>query len=953
MINSDVLDLIQSLFSGPNSERSKQAESSYNRARGLSEGEDYIKAHDLFVRRLKTEVEHEQLSKLRAEVNRKLEAGPENLTLDDLTKIDMQVDGLSKKLGRSFGVKSRVEGERVRSVDTSGLDQAVNQVYRQHATVASEIDETVSPQMAARLSYDYRNLGEQERQQTMKTAPTEQLIRGLVGSGNQEDLNRVLKESGQKAPSGFARFVRNKSGGDEGELYQEAAEKVVGEEQDLFRRKLEEVALEKARTRAQEIEQQYKLKAEEQGELLSRWKDEGEQPYLEDLRALREKGFLKPEEAAEYVNNREEIVNDPVRGQALAADVITARSADQGTETAFGYPVNPQQEQQGGAVPMGLGAAAGAAGKAGSLLGDSRAGQMAGKVINSGALRALGPAALGFAGLSATADLTAMSGRTGAGSVTNAVTSTLPGIGGLAGSLGGPVGTAVGLGLGYGASKVVGGVMDPYADQVAFAKQAEAISGENLQGEGAQNNLLQALQVATPFWASGGAGGLRESQNRARLKNPFLDPAQISALTDELLRLGDSVESAAEKVEPLSRVVADFNLAPALVAQLERAGSTGSLGGVETARYVASMIQSQAGRGLTQQDISGYVGQAIETLGPVSGYAEAPESALAYSGLMSRGGEEADLLFQNAGTVGKMIESDAAMMNDPMAMMMMGMDPSLSPEQQDPGAMAAGRIELAKQLGGMVEMAPDGNLSTNGRYQLQMAMQMEPWASAFKGMSVDEVAEMITNPNITPDNARKEFETQQKERKKKEKQQSLAAKGIGSGKWSGDGLTYDQWDANKLYRASRDQAKGDGAVGRLVGQNKDIDLENVRLAGKGDKTLADALGDPDLLKRLNQGKQKIRVGGKNLTVADYNLQDIRGQAYLGEKGGLNLGEPGKGEKAGYKAEIDLSERASKYFEVKDVRNPQGAAGSTTESQHAHATNTGKKNLNDKPIYGGG
>lgn len=104
----------------------------------------------------------------------------------------------------------------------------------------------------------------------------------------------------------------------------------------------------------------------------------------------------------------------------------------------------------------------------------------------------------------------------------------------------------------------------------------------------------------------------------------------------------------------------------------------------------------------------------------------------------------------------------------------------------------------------------------------------------------------------------------------------------------------------------------------------------------------------------DEGQRKLRLGGKTMTAAEFNLRQIQGQAYMGSGGKPKLGEKGKDEKSeGAKYQIDLSPRASKYFDIKDVRNDQSAAGSAAMAQWDYAANTGKVRMNDKPILGGG
>ena len=970
-IPPELLDVLGEVFGGPNSEISREAERSYNRARGLGEGEDYMKAHDLFARKVKTEADYQDISRLKAEVNRLIKGGVENASGEDIARLQSKAIDLSQWTGRDFQLTgTRDENtNRFTSLNTFPLERAAQQAYNEHRTVADEITQNVSPQQAANLSHGYNLLGEQKRQEVMRTAPDKELIGGLVGGGNREDLDRILNEMGKKPPSWYQR-MGEKSKGNEGKAYEQIVEKMVQGEQETFREKLEEVSMDKARDVFRKTKEGYASRAEEQRGMVERWRSEGDQTYLDDLRKLREKGFLSEEQATGYVRDRKSIVEDDGKVHQLAADVITSRIPDN-APGAYGYSVSGEAQQgQGGAPtggsPMGLGAVGGMASRAGTLLGDSSAGQMVGRFMSSGATKKLGSAALTFAALSSAADLTMMSGRTGAGSMTNAATSVLPGVGSLLGSIVPGVGNVAGFGLGYGASKMIGGVMRPLSEQMAYSKAVEGVTGENLQGAGAKNNLSNLIRMAIPGLGAEGAGSLREESNMARLQNPFLDPSQIDALTQSLLELGYSTKQAAENISPLSSVIADFNIDPKLAASLAEIGTTeGGMGGAANARFVAQQIQDASGRGFTQQDMSGYVQQSIQTLGPITGYASAPGTALSYGNLLSRGGQTSDDVFQQSNTVGKFLESDAAIADDPFGIMMAGGNPNLSP--QDPSnkaAMASGRIQEAKDLVKNAQKGPDGKLTYNAR---MMIKGMKSFYPSLSNLSIDEIEQIGIDPNITPQTAAEETNRQEKARKKVGQDQKRRARGEGKVKWDkgrksdkgvtdlGAGMFLDfpslaHRDAHRLYEASDKASKGVGALGELTAKNKNIDLKSVRIKGGG--TLADAANDPRLLRGLNSGKRKIQVGGKSMSVADFNLADIRDQAYVGDKGRLNMGQPGKAERGGsQRVQVEFTGEAQKYFKTKDVRDPQSAVGANARAVHEHEARTGKKNLHDIPIYG--
>lgn len=955
---------INDLFNQLSPEIEETAKRTFQRAQGFKDYEDPTKITDLITKITQLEGIHSAMVGRISKLDQNLENAV-NLSEQELRSLERELQQTSMETGGGITVGGDTRQERVENLQ-AGLEESRERLRNkanEQRTHIQDLNQNLSPEMARHLNYRYRAGAPERFEQYIQTRTDEELGGDILrGGGN---MDAVLGHAGVRAPSRFGKWSKGVMGQSEEDIYSGIIQEMTAEERVRFREAAEKVAMDVGNKEFQRIEQEYKERSQEQSEVLERWKDSTDD-FIEDMRIMRNTGVLSDDEARNLImdKGRDQALEE--RGADLSkAWVAQERGDTRQDEGPFGYTPGPDDPQSTGGMG-GMAAAAGAAGgylagQAGGVPGMKGAGGaagMAGKM--GGAGRMFGPLpAIGLGVASALTDLATPGGRPAAHELAGGVSMAAPGALAAAGSMWGPGGTVAGYLGGQALQPIIEGVLNPYMDFSAQQRHYETLTGENLRGPGAdQGGIRSWMEYQIPGM---GTDTLQGSQAQARMMNPFMDPAQITELTEALLNLGYSSEEAAERVEPLTSVVADFNLDPNLAAQLSAAGdASGTMSGTGLAYSVGRRIKEVSGQGMTGEQVQQVVSQATEMLGPTVGFENAPGVGLAYSATLQRGNNESDMLFRSQNTAGSLLQSDQALATDPAYLQMAGVDPNLSPDNPEYQAqLVEGRVNIANQMLQRVQGFRDpetGELTAQGLQML--GVESQAYGPLFQGMTPQEIAGLA---DIAPGEARQDVEKEQSQQEELRKEEQMASRGVGVESTMNTPEGWQRWmpwnnilgsGTNKIQKASRRErekaGKEDslGAVG-VLGQAEGLDPDAIKLESGG--TLQDAMKDPETMSALNTGKERVRVGDELMKVEEFNLQSMRNQAYVDEQGKLQTGEVPAGDLG--KVQIEFTPPADRFFRKVDIKDESNIAGTVDREQRRGKQNGGRMRLNQGPIHG--
>lgn len=915
-----------------------------------------------------------------------------------LTPQPTQQQSLSS-LPREEQIQKITERQTVLESDTKNLSNQRSQNIREFAS-------QLNPATSAGLFESLINNGRQQMGNEVKTRTTPELITELFNE-DKGSLRNAFSESGG------AGIKTPKSEED----FQDLFEKMKPEKQEGFREQIQD-SVRKFRERqanffVNDIQRMEDEVSNLQQEMLSQSDDE----FLARIRQLRETNEISGSQARDITSMpREEAVSQygrmisnaeiqqPSHWQSIGEETPTSiqstydnmmgqesgsgGSAD-GTggsssgiaDAAAAYGMGMAGGTLSGAAAGGVGGGSGRGGTTagaapspgdrggGKQEGGKRGGGIGGFLQGKGGSALAGGLALG----GFLSDVATPGGRSGAETLVGGASSMGTPLGAAAGLMltgGNPAGAAIGGMAGQYMGQAVGQAAQPYLQYQQSQRSIQQITGEE------QDRSVGSM-MGTMF---GGGDSVQGAQTQARWSNPFLPTEEIQKLTDQMLQLGASTEQAAEAIGPATSAINEFAMSSELAGTLAVTGMLpGNQFGSQNPYYVGKRIQEASEGGMTQQSIGNLVQSTTQNLGPTIGYENAPGAAISTATTLSRGGMESDMIFEQQQTGQKLIQGMGAAANDVGTASMLGVDPNLSP--QEPAfetQTREGQIELVRRMTDSLPKDEDGNLTVTARNTLQS--QLQSYAPALGNMSVDE-AEEIAKGNITPEQARKDSQQQNKQDRRDEADLKRRASGAikkGSRPEEKEGfgglmnripgtqtfLDKDRArsdimpvntlgrDARSLFKASSEESgeKSYGPLGVISAHEKGFDPSKVRTANG--ESLQQITDDPKKIKRLNEGKLKLNIGGEEMSARQLSEKMIKDEAYVGEKGGIKLGQKeGGGGGKGENVKIDLTDRAAKLIEVKDIRGNGGMAAEVQAAQDRYARNHKGQQLNDSPRFG--